>query len=321
MTRQRVVSVVPAGGSLFEIATPVGIWGPDRARNANLEIDFVACGLESSTVQIEGGMSLGGLELLATHIGRADVVVVPTWPVSLGPPPDKLVDMLSAAHAGGATIVGLCLGAFAVAPTGLLDGKGAVTHWRYREQFEHSFPDVRFEPDTLYVDNDTVVTSAGSAAAVDCCLHLVRRDHGAEAAATIARSMVTAPHRAGAQSQFASAPPIEVTDDPVSQALALASERIADIGSVDDLAELTKESRRSLERHMQALLGVTPKAWIDEQRIITACRLLETTDHSIDRVATEAGYGSTPTLRRAFQTWRGTTPTAYRTMFVPNAGT
>ena len=190
-----------------------------------------------------------------------------------------------------------------------------MTHWRYREQFERSFPSVTFVQDTLYVDHDTVVTSAGSAAAVDCCLHLVRRDHGAEAAAALARTLVTAPHRAGTQSQFAAAPPIAAGDDPLSRALAEAAADIAAIASVADLAALAGTGRRSIERHLQARLGISPKEWIDNQRVITACRLLERTDDSIDEIARRAGYGSTPTFRRAMERARATTPTAYRAMF------
>ncbi|MCP3935068.1 MAG: AraC family transcriptional regulator, partial [Actinomycetia bacterium] len=246
--RQKVVVVVPEGGSLFEISTPIGIWGPDRGPIRDFDVDFVACGVENSDVTVSAGLALSGLGLLDDHLDDADLIIVPTWPILARPVPPSLSDRLERAHEQGSRIVGLCLGAFAVASTGLLDGLGAVTHWRYRDRFESMFPLVRFDPNTLYVDHESIVTSAGSAAAIDCCLHLVRRDHGAETAATIARSMVTAPHRSGAQSQFASAPPIPQGGDSLSRALAAAAENIGDIAGVDDLTALAATSRRSLER-------------------------------------------------------------------------
>lgn len=313
--RQKVISVIPEGASMYEATSPVGVWGPDRAASAELDVDFTACGLGSGSVAIEGGITLSGLGVLADHIGTADMVIVPTWPIHQRPVPHELADQLVTAHARGARIVGLCLGAYAIASTGLLDGSSATTHWRQRTRFETTFPEVRFEPNVLYVDHDTIVTSAGSAAAIDCCLHLVRRDHGAEAAARVARIMVTAPHRSGGQSQFASAPPIAIGDDLLSRGLAIAAEDIAAIQGTADLAEVAGTSRRSLERAVSDRLGTTPGAWIAEQRVTAACRLLETTNWSVDEVAAAAGYGSTPTLRRALAELRGATPTAYRSMF------
>lgn len=312
---QKVISVIPEGASMYEAISPVGVWGPDRCTSAELDVDFTACGIESSSVAVEGGIRLSGLGVLADHIESADMVIIPTWPIHQGPMSGALIEHLLAAHARGARIVGLCLGAYAIASTGLLDGSSATTHWRQRTRFEATFPEIRFEPNVLYVDHDTIVTSAGSAAAVDCCLHLVRRDHGAEAAARVARIMVTAPHRSGGQSQFASAPPLTVGDDLLSRGLAIAAEDIAAIRGTSDLANVAGTSRRSLERAMNDRLGTTPRAWITEQRVTVACRLLETTELSVDQVATSAGYGSTPTLRRALAELRGTTPTAYRSMF------
>lgn len=318
--RQQIVSVVPEGGSFFEVATPAGVWDPARLRETDLAIDFTACGVGTTSVDLAGGITLSGLGRLRDHVADADVVIVPTWPIESTPVPDDLVDALVTASENGARLVGLCLGAFAVAATGLLDGRSAVTHWRHRARFEALHPDVRFEPDTLYVDHGQLVTSAGSAAAMDCCLHLIRDDHGAEAAATVARSLVTAPHRSGTQSQFASAPPIPSGPDPIAQALSQAAQDIGAVADVGALAALAAVGRRSLERHLQDRLGVTPKEWIDEQRLLTACRLLEQPDISIEQVAQRAGYGSTPSLRRAFNSRRGTTPTRYRAMFAPPTG-
>lgn len=312
--RQKIVSVVPDGGSLFEIATPSGVWGQDRSE-AGLPVDFLNCAIASTTVALDAGTAFVGLGVLADHVLDADMVIVPTWPIGQRPVSDDLIELLLAAHHAGARVVGLCLGAFAVAATGLLDGKTAVTHWRYRDRFEELFPQVSFEPDTLYVDHDDVVTSAGSAAAIDCCLHLIRKDHGAETAAVIARSMVTAPHRSGTQSQFATSPTVQLGDDPLTLALSAAALHIADVRSVGDLATLAQTSRRSLERHLQARLGVTPGEWIADQRLIAACRLLESTSLSVEEITSQVGYGSASSLRRALADRRQTTPTAYRHLF------
>lgn len=313
--RQVVVCVIPEGASLFELSTPSAVWGPNRTAICELDIEFVPCGVNDSSFGIEGALTISGLESLADHVDRADLVVVPTWPITERPVEPELIDLLRRAHSGGARLVGLCLGAFAVAATGLLDGRSATTHWRQRERFQTAHPTVRYEPNTLYVDAGDVVTSAGSAAALDCCLHVLRSDHGAEAAAEVARSLVTAPHRNGAQSQFASSPLIQMDDDPISAALSKAAEAISTIAGVNDLVELAKTSRRSLERHLRERMGISPRDWIDEQRVIEACRLLEATDLPIDAVAARAGYGSTPTLRRAMARNRSTTPTAYRAEF------
>ena len=317
--RQVVVCVIPDRASLFELATPSGVWGPNRGASCEIDVEFVPCGIVRPSTKVEGPLELSGLELLADHVDRADMVVVPTWPITDRPVAPELVEMLVSAHDHGARLVGLCLGAFAVAATGLLDSRSATTHWRHRERFEADHPAVRYEPNTLYVDEGDVVTSAGSAAALDCCLHLLRSDHGAEVAAEVARSLVTAPHRDGAQSQFASAPPIQRGDDPISQALARAAENIGGVRGVDDLVQLAQTSRRSLERHLRARLGVSPREWIDEQRVITACRLLETSNLSIEVIAGETGYGSAPTLRRAMRLHRAMTPTLYRSAFQPQS--
>ncbi|MEM9131310.1 MAG: helix-turn-helix domain-containing protein [Actinomycetota bacterium] len=318
--RQLIINVVPPGGSWFEIATPAGVWAPTRCRAVGVDVDLVQCGIEGSSVALADGLTVSGLELLDDRIDAADVVVVPTWPIEAVDVPDRLVEALRRAHGRGARLVGLCLGAFALAATGVLDGLSAVTHWHYRERFEAMYPAIRFEPDTLYVDHGHAVTSAGSAAALDCCLHLVRRDHGAEAAATVARSLVAAPHRSGTQSQFASAPPLpDGGGDPITTALNAAAVDIADIAGVDDLAAAARVSRRTLERHLRNRLGVSPREWIGEQRLVLASRLLERRELSIDRVAELSGYGSTASLRRAFRAGRDATPGEYRALFAGRA--
>ncbi|HTK60902.1 MAG TPA: helix-turn-helix domain-containing protein [Pseudonocardia sp.] len=336
--RQKVVVVVPEGGSLFEIATPLRVWGPDPMEADWPRVDVVACdsggvsgGVASGGVASGGGvssvdlavppLSLAGLRPLAEHIGTADMVIVPTWPIDGRPVPPALVTHLRAAAARRTRIVGLCLGAYVLAEAGLLDGRTAVTHWRWAEDFAARFPAVTLDRAPLYIDHGDVVTSAGSAAALDCCLHLVRRDHGADAAATVARSLVTAPHRSGGQAQFARTRPLHRIDGQLGELLDGAVADIRRVRGVADLVAHTRISRRSLERHFRDRLGTTPRAWLTDQRVQAARELLEETRLSMEQIAEQVGFGSSQALRREFQLALRTAPTAYRQAFQPNGPT
>lgn len=324
VTRQKVVVVVPDGGSLFEIATPLRVWGPDPMESGWPAVDVTACGAGRSVTGPSGvdlavpPLSLGGLQPLDEHIGAADMVIVPTWPVDGRPVPPELLTHLRAAAAREVRIVGLCLGAYVLAEAGLLDGRSAVTHWRWADDFAARFPAVTLDRAPLYIDHGDVVTSAGSAAALDCCLHLVRRDHGADAAATVARSLVTAPHRSGGQAQFARTRPLHRIDGQLGELLDGAVADIARVRGVTDLVAHTRISRRSLERHFRDRLGTTPRAWLTDQRVQAARELLEETRLSMEQIAERVGFGSSQALRREFQLALRTAPTAYRQAFQPN---
>lgn len=316
--RQRVLVIVPPLASLFELATPLGIWGRDFTELGGPSFDLTIAGLQSDTASlgVPAGLELSGLELLADHSAdNFDSVIVPTWPVEELEVPDLLTNALRQAHSRGSRIVGLCLGAFALAASGLLDGRRAVTHWTRGSLFETSFPDVIFDPSPLYIDHGRVVTSAGSAAALDCCLHLVREDHGTRAAAIVARGLVTAPHRAGGQAQFADVAPIGRPEDDFGERIATAVANISDLRSVEDLATLVATSRRSLERVFRSRLGMTPARWLTEQRLSASRQLLEETRLSIEQIAHKVGFGSAPTFRREFKNRNGVPPAAYRRTF------
>lgn len=314
--RQRVVVVVPEGGSMFEIATPLRVWGPDPSEPDWPAVDLITCGVRDGPAALAtSSLVLDGLAPLTEHAPEADMLVVPTWPVDGRPVPAALVAALRAAAERGARVVGLCLGAFALAEAGLLDGRRAVTHWRYADELARRHPSVLVEQDPLYLDLGGIVTSAGSAAALDCCLHLVRRDHGAEAAAVVARSLVTAPHRTGGQSQFAAAAPLGVGDELIGAVVGTATARLAQLRSVADLAACSSLSRRSLERLFRDRLGVSPREWLCEQRVQQARRLLERTDLGVEEVAAAVGFGSPQALRRWFQAGLGVTPIEYRVAF------
>ncbi len=248
---------------------------------------------------------------------RAETIVVP--PMAL-PSPETLT-ALRQAHARGARILSLCTGAFVLAAAGLLDGRRATTHWASAEQLAEMYPAIDVDPRVLYVDNGDILTSAGSAACLDLCLHVVRQDFGADVANAVARQMVVPPHRAGGQAQFVTTAIRDVTEaDPFSDALQWAAANLGEPLSVELLAHRAAMSTRTFARHFGATVGATPHQWILQQRLVLAQRLLETTDLPVDRVAEECGLGTATNLRMRFQQSIGTTPTAYRRTFRAQAG-
>jgi transcriptional regulator GlxA family with amidase domain len=230
-------------------------------------------------------------------------------------PPADLLDAVREAHARGARVASLCTGAFVLAAAGLLDGLRATTHWAHTDVLAARYPAVTVDPDVLYVDNGSVLTSAGKAAAMDLCLHLVRTDHGSAAANTIARRLVVPPHRDGGQAQFVPAPVPARADHPLTELFPWAAERLDRPLSVDDLARQASMSARTLTRHFRAVTGTTPLQWLLTQRIRRAQELLETSKSSVDTIAEAVGMGTATTLRRHFHRTVGVAPDAYRRTF------
>ncbi|WP_369166481.1 helix-turn-helix domain-containing protein [Streptomyces sp. R28] len=254
-------------------------------------------------------------DLALDHLQYADTVIVPGWADVDQDPPPELLDALRAAHTAGARLVSLCTGAFVLAAAGLLDGKRATTHWAHTEALAARYPRVEVDPDVLYVDNGTVLTSAGKAAAMDLCLHLVRLDHGSSTANAAARRLVVPPHRAGGQAQFVTTPVPARDDHPLAALLPWIIERLAHPLTVQDLARQARMSSRHLGRHFKAATGTTPLQWLLTQRIRHAQELLEKTDDSIDTIATATGMGTATTMRRHFNRTVGVPPDAYRRTF------
>ncbi len=216
-------------------------------------------------------------------------------------------------------IASICTGSYLLAEAGLLDGRTACTHWVWADDFNHRFPNVTLTSDVLYHDDDNIVTSAGTAAAIDCCLHLLRRDQGAEVANRIARRMVTAPHRNGGQAQFIERPvPQRVDADPIADTLQWALEHLAEPIGLDALAEHAMTSRRTFSRHFRKATGTTVTSWLLTQRLSLAQQLLETTDDQLERVAQDAGFGSASTMRQHFTAAISVSPSAYRKQYRPD---
>ncbi|ASO22075.1 transcriptional regulator GlxA family with amidase domain [Actinoalloteichus hoggarensis] len=295
----------------FELSVACEVFGSRPAGMVDTEYDVVICAA--------GPVRLGRFRLEPDRgldaLTGADTVIVPAVADADEPPPADLVDAVRAAHEAGARLVALCTGAFVLAAAGLLDGRRATTHWAHTESLAARHPLVTVDPDVLYVDDGDVLTSAGKAAAVDLCLHLVRSDHGSAVANTIARSLVVPPHRTGGQAQFVTAPVPAEDTRPLAGLLPWAARRLDRPLTVADLARQANMSPRNLGRHFRAATGTTPLHWLSTQRIRRAQELLETTDESIDAVAAAVGLGTAATLRRHFHRTVGVPPDAYRRTF------
>jgi len=300
------VALAATDGMLsFELTIASEVFGEDP------RYDFAVCG--SSPVRV-GRFVLepdDGLDRLA----RAGTVIVPGWADVDADPPAGLVEAVRAAHAAGARVASLCTGAFVLAAAGLLDGLRATTHWAHTDVLAARFPRVTVDPDVLYVDNGSVLTSAGKAAAMDLCLHLIRADHGPAAANAVARRLVVPPHRAGGQAQYVSAPVPARDDHPLAALLPWITARLDQPLTVADLARQAKVSTRHLTRHFHAATGTTPLQWLLVQRIRRAQELLEKTDAAVDTIASAVGMGTATTLRRHFNRTVGVPPDTYRRTF------
>jgi transcriptional regulator GlxA family with amidase domain len=303
------------GISPFHLAAPCLVFGENREELGAPAFDLRVCAAEPGPLRTSAGFSIvaeGGLRSLRD----AQVVVVPSWRDVEETPPAALLKALRAAHARGATVVGLCLGAFVLAEAGLLDGLTATTHWHWAARFAERFPRVRLDASVLYVDEGRVVTSAGTAASLDCCLHLLRRWCGAEVANRVARRLVMAPHRRGGQAQFIEQPlPTASRDTRLQDLLAWMQDHLDQPLPLDALAARVALSRRQFTRRFQQVTGTTVLKWLTHQRLARASRLLETTDRSVESVASDAGFGSALSLRQHFAAQHGLTPLAYRRQF------
>jgi transcriptional regulator GlxA family with amidase domain len=252
-----------------------------------------------------------GLEALA----EAGTIVIPGRSNADAPVEPQVLDALRAAAARGARIVSICTGAFVLAQAGLLEGRHATTHWGWTELLAERYPSVSVDPRVLYIDEGDVLTSAGMAAGLDLCLHIVRADHGAEVANAIARRMVVAPHRTGGQAQFINQPVPVTRDETLQRTQRWVLERLGEPIAVDAMAHHANTSARHFTRRFQAEFGITPLRWLLQERVRLAQRLLEQTDLPVQRIAERAGFGSAIALRRHFAEVVGTTPLAYRQTF------
>lgn len=314
MSSLRVAVLAFEGMSLFHLSVPGTVLGALNGEGA-IHYDVRYCAPVPGPVRSDQGLTVevpDGLDAMK----RADIIIVPAWNDPQHVVPAALRDALRRANAKGKLIVGLCLGTFVLGEAGLLDGREATTHWIAREEFARRFPTTKFRPDVLYVADGNVITSAGTVAAIDCCLQLLRDRHGADVANHAARLLVTPPHRQGGQAQYIEQPVPELASETrLPGLLEWAREHLSAPLSVDVLADVAHMSRRTFTRRFREATGTTVTQWLNAERVTRAQQLLETTDMPIEAVAGEAGFGTPLGLRQQFSAQLGTTPSHYRRMF------
>ncbi|MBA1242175.1 transcriptional regulator FtrA [Pseudomonas japonica] len=263
--------------------------------------------------------AMGGIQVIADvgldALAQANTVVIPGWRSRDERPPAALLHAIQAAHARGARLVSICSGVFVLAAAGLLDGQRATTHWRYTDELAERYPAIEVDPDVLYVDAGQIITSAGSAAGIDACLHLVARDFGTAVANSVARRLVMAPQRAGGQLQFIPAPVARNSRNDLAQVLDWARQQLHKPLSVAAMADRALMSERTFLRRFTETTGLTPKAWLQQSRLALARELLEGTTLPLERLAERCGFGSIESLRLAFRKHSGLAPSAYRERF------
>jgi transcriptional regulator GlxA family with amidase domain len=313
--RENVAVLLFGGGPILESSIPLSVFGVDRQEAGVPRYRLLVCAGEKGPLR-----TTGGLMLIAPHgmeaVARAGTVVVPAWRSISSPPPVEVLEALRQAHAEGARVVGLCTGAFVLAAAGLLDGRAATTHWMYAPTLAKRYPDVHVDPRESYVDDGGVMTSAGTASGIDLCLHIVRSDHGADAAGALARRLVLPARRADSRTPVLDRSlPEEMGGDPLAEVVAWALEHLHEQFDVEALANRAYMSRRTFDRRFRSLTGSAPLQWLITQRVLQAQRLLETGDHSIDEVAQRCGFRSPVALRGHFRRQLGVSPATYRATF------
>lgn len=307
------VAVLALSGVVpFDLSTPCEVFGRVRLADNRAGYDVRVCGVEKEVSA--GAFDVRphwGLRTLA----KAETVMIPGLADPLAPVPEAVVRAIRSAAARGSRIASICSGAFVLAATGLLDGRRATTHWLAAEQLARRYPDITVDPNVLYVDNGQVLTSAGAAAGLDLCLHLVRRDYGAAVAADAARIAVMPLERAGGQAQFITYQPPSAEGASLESLMRWIHAHLRQPLTLERLASTAATSTRTLSRRFAEQTGTTPLQWILRARVRRAQQLLETTGHSVERIATEVGFGSAPAFRERFNRIVGTSPQRYRRAF------
>lgn len=311
----RVVALCLDGLVAFDLTAPAQAFGLAAKPGGEPLYEFSTCSVGGEEVRTTSGFGVSAAAGLGA-LRRAETVVVPAYADLLEPPHPGALAALRATHRRGARVLSVCSGAFALAHAGLLDGRRAATHWAWAGELARRFPAVAVDPDALYVDEGTVMTSAGLSAGIDLCLHVIRKDFGAAAGERVARHMVAAPHREGGQAQFAKASPAELGGS-LEPTRSWARERLREQLDVAALADHAGVSPRTFARRFREETGTTPLQWLLAERVLAARRLLEESRLPVETVAWDCGFGSAASLRDHFRRATATTPSAYRRSFQP----
>ncbi|MEU8841968.1 helix-turn-helix domain-containing protein [Streptomyces roseus] len=314
----QVVVIVDENSNPFELGCATEVFGLRRPEIGRDLYDFRLCSPEPRTLMRDGFFTLTGVAGLEAA-DAADTLIVPNRPDTDVPRRPAVLDAVRRAHARGARLIGFCSGAFTLAEAGVLDGRRATAHWQWADSFRARFPSVHLEADVLFVDDGDILTAAGSAAALDLGLHVVRRDYGAEIANSVSRRLVFAAHRDGGQRQFVERPMPDLPDETLAPVLAWAQERLDSPLTVSSLAARAAVSPATLHRRFQAQLGTTPLAWLTGERLTLACRLIEQGESRLEVVSRRSGLGTAANLRMLMRRETGITPSAYKRRFGPRA--
>ncbi|MFF6997219.1 GlxA family transcriptional regulator [Streptomyces sp. NPDC008313] len=310
-----VAAVLLDGVHPFELGVVCEVFGLDRGDEGLPVYDFAVASAEGPTLGTHAGFTVStpyGLDRLEA----ADLVVVPagsTFATRDYPP--ELLASLRRVVDRGARVLSVCSGVFVLGAAGLLDGRRCAVHWQHADELARQYPRAVVEPDVLYVDADPVITSAGTAAGIDACLHIVRKEQGPEVANSIARRMVVPPHRDGGQAQYIERPLPRSRCDTVGEVLVWMERHLDEEVTVEQLAARAHMSPRTFARRFQQETGTTPYRWLLRQRVLLAQRLLEATDETMEVIADRAGFGNAAALRHQFVRSVGTTPQGYRRTF------
>ncbi|MFG1994686.1 GlxA family transcriptional regulator [Actinoplanes sp. NPDC048988] len=317
----RVVVLALDGVYPFELSIPVRIFGTAADGPGRPLYEVITCSLDGRPVRTSADFAVA-VEHGAEALDTADTLVLPPFVCEPAGSRDWLPDGLEAALERlrpGARIVSICTASYVLAAAGLLEGRPATTHWNNADHFQRTFPTTRVNADVLFTDDGDLLTAAGVASGIDLCLHLVRRDHGSDVANRVARQCVVPPWREGGQAQFIDRPVPAPADSATSPTRQWVLENLHRPVTLTEMARHARTSVRTFSRRFRAEVGLTPGQWLTRQRVELARRLLETTDLAMDSVATEAGFGSAASMRQHLTAAIGTSPTAYRRMFHPDA--
>jgi transcriptional regulator GlxA family with amidase domain len=320
---KNVAAVVLDGFEAFELGLLCEVFGTDRTDEGLPGYDFAVVAGEPGPLRSVAGFSLQ-TDVGLARLESADLIAVPATSaerINRFDWPEPLLAALQRAVERGAWVLSVCTGAFVLGAAGLLDGRGCTTHWRHAAKLARAYPAAKVDPAVLYVEDGTVITSAGTAAGIDACLYLVRKEQGSRVANAIARRMVMPPHRDGGQAQYVERPVSEPACDTLGEVTQWMLRNLDQPVTVDQMASLAAMSPRTFARRFVQETGTTPQRWLTGQRILFAQQLLEDSDEIVDVIAERAGFGNAATFRHHFRQWRGTTPNAYRRAFrQPAAG-
>ncbi len=317
---KKIAVILQPPVALFEFGVLTEVFGVDRSTDGVPKFEYVVCAENPGEPLSAGpGTFVTAANSLDTATG-ADLIAVPSSSLTAAPS-EAILTAIRDADRRGAYVMSLCSGAFALAAAGLLNDRIVATHWRYADRLAREYPEARVDPDILYAQDGRIISSAGTAAGIDACLHVVRAELGTAVANRIARRMVVSPHRDGGQKQFIERPTVARSEQSQQPTLDWMTENITHTITVAAMARVAGVSKRTLTRRFMAEVGCTPHAWLTRQRVARVQELLENTRLSVDDVAAESGFGAAPLLRHHFTRLIGITPTEYRKGFVERTST